>query len=163
MYGRQWQQPLYKTPSLSLPPSLSLSFRSQSLSLFLSFSLSLFLSLSLSGSLCHSLCPSLSHTHSLSLSLTCSFAFPLYPSSVFTFLCLCLRARLNSLSSLVFSVSHSLVLVFSLVHALCLFPLSVSSQTSCNEVETGGHGMMGLGPAASSLKDMPVWTQNAWF
>jgi len=34
---------------------------------------------------------------------------------------------------------------------------------SCNEVETGGHGMMGWGPAASTLKDMPVQTQHARF
>jgi len=33
----------------------------------------------------------------------------------------------------------------------------------CNEVETGGHGMMGWGPAASTLKDMPVRTQHARF
>jgi len=35
----------------------------------------------------------------------------------------------------------------------------------CNEVETGGHGhgMMGWGPAASTLKDMPIRTQYARF
>ena len=32
----------------------------------------------------------------------------------------------------------------------------------CNEVETGGHGMMGWGPGASTLKDMPVRMQHAW-
>jgi len=36
-----------------------------------------------------------------------------------------------------------------------------TSATHCNEVETGGHGMMGWGPAVSMLKDMPVWTQYA--
>ena len=34
--------------------------------------------------------------------------------------------------------------------------------SKCNEVETGGHGMMGWGPAASMLKDMPVRTQHIW-
>ena len=33
----------------------------------------------------------------------------------------------------------------------------------CNEVDTEGHGMMGWGPAASTLKDMPVRTQYARF
>jgi len=38
-----------------------------------------------------------------------------------------------------------------------------SQELYCNEVETGGHGMMGWGPAASTLKDMPVRTQHARF
>ena len=33
----------------------------------------------------------------------------------------------------------------------------------CNEVETGGHCMMGWGPASSTLKDMLVRTQHARF
>jgi len=36
-------------------------------------------------------------------------------------------------------------------------------QHFCNEVETGGHGMTGWGPADSTLKDMPVRTQYARF
>jgi len=35
--------------------------------------------------------------------------------------------------------------------------------SKCNEVETGGHSMMALGPAAFTLKDMPVRTQHARF
>jgi len=39
----------------------------------------------------------------------------------------------------------------------------VQSMSKCNEVETGGHGMMGWGPATSTLKDMLVRTQYARF
>jgi len=43
-----------------------------------------------------------------------------------------------------------------------LFPGPLEwAQRACNEVETGGHGMMGWGPAASTLKDMLVRTQHA--
>jgi len=37
------------------------------------------------------------------------------------------------------------------------------NEVRCNEVETGGHGMMGWGLAASTLKDMPVRTQHVRF
>ena len=33
--------------------------------------------------------------------------------------------------------------------------------SKCNELETGGHDMIGQGPTASTLKDMPVRTQHA--
>jgi len=39
----------------------------------------------------------------------------------------------------------------------------IDAALTCNEVETGGHGIMGWGPAASTLKDMPVRTQHARF
>ena len=65
------------------------------------------------------------------------------------------------------------VLVYARTHTQTTWVLDVSpgvgmtpgeqSSSLCNEVETGGHGMMGWGPAASTLTDMPVRAQYARF
>ena len=126
---------LFLVPSLSLSFSLYLSFYvlplsvspslgrtlSLSLSLPLCLSLSFSLSLSLTRSLCLALsvthCVSLSHTHPHSLSIS----HPLARFPELSFPCLSLsrghaRARLISLSSLVFSFSRCLVLALFYLH-----------------------------------------------
>jgi len=73
-----------------------------------------------------------------------------------------LAGILNYVQRLVYS-KGTVVIVHQLAQAWHAPLYPEKERIICNEVETGGHSMMSLGPAAFTLKDMPVRAQHAWF